>query len=323
MRISRRELARMAAGLAALPVAARAAWALDYPTRPVHLLVGFPPGGAPDIVARVTGQWLAPRLDQQVVIDNRPGAGSNIATEMAAKAAPDGYTLLLTVSANAINATLYANLNFDFLRDLAPVASIGRTAFVIVVNPAFPAKTLPELIAQAKANPGKIDMATAGIGSGSHVSGELLQMMAGIKLTHVPYRGNYITDLLSGQISLAFSVMPQVVEFVKDGRLRALGVTTAARSELLPDVPAIGEVVAGYDASGWFGICAPTGVPAEIVARLNPEISAVVADPHDRARLLALGVEPRPMTTAEFGTFIADETAKWRKVIKFAALKPG
>jgi tripartite-type tricarboxylate transporter receptor subunit TctC len=323
MILSRREFIYVAAaGASALAFSPGAARAADYPTRPLHLIVGFPAGSGPDIIARIAGHWLGTRLGQEVVVDNRPGAGSNIATELAAKAAPDGYTLFLAVSANTINATLYEHLNFDFARDLVGAGLVALTPFVVVVNPAFEAKDLKELIALAKAKPGAINMATSGVGSGSHVSGELLQMMAGIKLTHVPYRNNYVPDLLGGQIMLAVSPMPQVIEFIKAGKLRGLGVTPAKRSEMLPDVPAIGETVPGYDASGWFGIVAPKGTPDAIIARLNTEISAGVADPDTRKRLIAVGAEPHAMTSAEFNKFIADEIAKWRKVIKFADIKP-
>jgi tripartite-type tricarboxylate transporter receptor subunit TctC len=311
-------------GLALPAVAAltaRPAWAADYPTRPIHFVVGFPAGSGPDTIARLAGQSLSARLGQEIVVDDRPGAGGNIGTEIAAKAAPDGYTLCLAVSANAINVSLYKNLNFDFARDLVPVGMIALTPFVIAVNPSFPAKNLSELIALAKDKPGTINMATSGVGSGSHVSGELFQMMAGIKLTHVPYRNNYVPDLLSGQVSLAVSPMPQVIEFVKDGRLRALGVTTATRSRMLPDVPSIGEIVKGYDASGWFGICAPRGTPADIIAKLNASITAGIADPKIHERLIAVGSEPRAMSPDEFSKFITGEIEKWRKVVAFADIK--
>ncbi len=321
MALLRRRFLALAAGAAALPALPRIAGAADYPTRPVHLIVGFPPGSGPDIVARLAAQALSTRLGQEVVVDNRPGAGGNIATEVAAKAAPDGYTLFLAVSANAINASIYKNLNVDFARDLTPVGMLVLAPFVIAVNPSFAAKDLAGLIALAKASPGTINMATSGVGSGSHVSGELLQMMAGIKLTHVPYRGNYVPDLLGGQVPLAVSPIPQVVEFIKDGRLRGLGVTGATRAPMLPDVPAIGEVVKGYDASGWYGICAPTGTAADIIARLNAAIGEGLADPKIRDRLVALGSEPRPMTPDEFGRFIAAEIEKGRKVVEFAAIK--
>jgi len=319
---SRRDLVRLAAGAGALAAAPRRASALDYPKRSIRLIVGFPAASGPDIVARLMGHWLSTQIGQEVIVDDRPGAGGNIATEVVAKAAPDGYTLLLTVSANTINVTLYDKLNFDFARDLVPVGFIALNPFVIAVNPDFAAKSLPELIAMAKAKPGVINMATSGVGSGSHVSGELMQMMAGIKFTHVPYRNNYVPDLLAGQVPLAFTPLPQVIEFVKDGRLRALGVTSAQRSSMLPDVPAIAEAVPGYDASGWFGVTAPKGTPEEIIAKLNAAISAGVQDPEMRKRLIALGDEPRTMTPSEFGKFITDEIAKWRKVINFAGIKP-
>ena len=322
MSFSRRDLVRLAAGAGALAAAPRRASALDYPKRSIRLIVGFPAASGPDIVARLMGHWLSTQIGQEVIVDDRPGAGGNIATEVVAKAAPDGYTLLLTVSANTINVTLYDKLNFDFARDLVPVGFIALNPFVIAVNPDFAAKSLPELIAMAKAKPGVINMATSGVGSGSHVSGELMQMMAGIKFTHVPYRNNYVPDLLAGQVPLAFTPLPQVIEFVKDGRLRALGVTSAQRSSMLPDVPAIAEAVPGYDASGWFGVTAPKGTPEEIIAKLNAAISAGVQDPEMRKRLIALGDEPRTMTPSEFGKFITDEIAKWRKVIEFAGIKP-
>jgi tripartite-type tricarboxylate transporter receptor subunit TctC len=321
MGLQRRHFLFMAAGAAAAPALPRIARSADYPTRPVHLIVGFPAGSGPDIIARLAAQSVSTRIGQEVVVDNRPGAGGNIGTEVAAKAAPDGYTLFQAVSANAINVSLYKNQNFDFAQDLVPIGMIALTPFVIVVNPSFPAKNLSELIALAKEKPGAINMATSGVGSGSHVSGELFQMMAGIKLTHVPYRNNYVPDLLAGQVPLAVSPLPQVSEFIKDGRLRGLGVTPATRSQLLPDVPSIGEVVKGYDASGWFGLCAPRGTSPEIIAKLNAAITAGIADPKIRERLIAVGSEPRAMTADEFGKFIAGEIAKWRKVIEFAAIK--
>jgi tripartite-type tricarboxylate transporter receptor subunit TctC len=321
MKLLRRQFLHLAAGAATLPTVARVAWAQAYPTRPVHIVVGYAPGISPDIIARLLGQWLSVRLGQQFVIDNRPGAASNIGTEIVAKAAPDGYTLLIAVSANAINATLYTNLNFNFVRDIVPVASIGQTPFLVVANPAFPANTVPELIAYAKANPGKINMASAGIGTGPHMAGELFKIMTGTDFVQVPYRGSYMSDLLGGQILLAFSPIAQVIEYVRDGRLRALAVTTAARSDALPDVPAIGEFVPGYAASGWYGICAPAGTPTEIIDKLNTGITAAVADADLKARLVTLGVEPRAMTPVEFGKFVADETEKWAKVIRAANMK--
>ena len=318
----RRQFLQLAAASAALPLVSRTVSAQPYPSRPVHIVVGYPAGGSPDIIGRLVGQWLSERLNQQFIVDNRPGAASNIGTEIAAKAPPDGYTLFVAVSTNAVNATLYTNLNFNFIRDLAPVAGIGRTPFVMVLNPSFPAKTLPEFIAYAKANPRKIDMASQGMGTTPHVCGELLKAMTGVDFVHVPYRGNLMPDLLAGQVQFYFSPMAQAIELIKDGRLRALGVTTATRVDALPAVPAIAEFVPGYVATGWYGICAPTGTPAAIIDRLNSEIIAGVAAPDLQARFLALGVEPMPMTAAEFGKFIADETEKWARVIMLAGIKP-
>ena len=321
MKLPRRKFLYLATAAAAFPSLTGNASALDYPTRPVHFVVGFPPGGAPDIMARLVGQWLSERLDQQFLVDNRPGAAGNIGTEVVAKAPADGYTLLLAVSTTAVNAALYTNLNFNFIRDIAPVASIGGTPFVIAFNPSFPAKTIPEFIAYAKANPGKVNMASQGIGTTPHVCGELFKMMTGVDFVHVPYRVNLMPDLLAGQVHFYFGPMPQAIEYVKDGRLRALGVTTATRAEALPNVPAIGEFVPGYVAVGWFGICVPSGTPIPIVDKLNAEISAGAADPTLKARLIALGVEPMVRTPAEFGKFVADEIEKWTKVIKFAGIQ--
>jgi tripartite-type tricarboxylate transporter receptor subunit TctC len=322
MTLGRRRFLHLAAGAAALPALPRAAHALDYPTRPVHIVAGYPAGAGPDIVGRLAAQWLAGRFGQNVVVDNRPGAAGNIGTEIAAKSAPDGYTLLVAVSTNAVNTTLYQDLNYNFARDLVPVAFIGATPFVIAANPDFPAKTVPEFIAYAKANPGKINFATSGVGSGPHVSAELLKMMTGIDIVHVPYRGNYVTDLMAGQIPLAFGPMPQVIEFIRGGRLRAVAVTPATRADGLPNVPALVEFVPGYAASGWYGLTAPARTPGEIIAKLNAEMNVGLADATFKSRLVAVGVEPRPMSTAEFGKFIADEIEKWAKVIRFAALKP-
>jgi len=322
MKLRHRRHLQLAAASAALPLVSRTVSAQPYPSRPVHIVVGYPAGGSPDIIGRLVGQWLSERLNQQFIVDNRPGAASNIGTEIAAKASPDGYTLFVAVSTNAVNATLYTNLNFNFIRDLAPVAGIGRTPFVMVLNPSFPAKTLPEFIAYAKANPRKIDMASQGMGTTPHVCGELLKAMTGVDFVHVPYRGNLMPDLLAGQVQFYFSPMAQAIELIKDGRLRALGVTTATRVDALPAVPAIAEFVPGYVATGWYGICAPTGTPAAIIDRLNSEIIAGVAAPDLQARFLALGVEPMPMTAAEFGKFIADETEKWARVIMLAGIKP-
>jgi tripartite-type tricarboxylate transporter receptor subunit TctC len=321
MKLLRRQFLHLAAGAAALPALPRPSFALDYPTRSVHIVAGYPAGAGPDIIARLIAQALSEKLGQQFIVDNRPGASSNIGTEIVAHGAPDGYTLLTTVSTNAVNATFYTNLNFDFGRDLAPVAGIGRTPFVFAANPGFPPKTIPELIAYAKANPGRVNFATQGVGSGPHVSAELFKMLTGADLVHVPYKGNYNTDLIGGQIPLAVSPMAQVVEFVRDGRLRAIAVTTATRSDALPDVPAIGEFVPGYEAAGWYGICAPSGTPDDIVAKLAAAIVAVGGDATFKSRLVALGVESTPMDTAKFKTFVADEIAKWAKVVKFASIK--
>jgi tripartite-type tricarboxylate transporter receptor subunit TctC len=321
MTLPRRHFLGLVAGAAALPIAPYAAWAFDYPTRPVRVIVGFPAGIGPDITGRLMSQWLSDHLGQQFVVDNRPGASSNIGTELAAKAAPDGYTLLVTVSTNAINATFYKNLAFEFTKDLVPVGFIGATPFVMVVPPSFPAKTVPEFIAYAKANPGKINLASQGVGTSPHVAGEMLMMLTDIKLVHVPYRVNLVPDLLSGQVHLYFSPLPQVIQFVRDGRLRALAVTSAKRTEALPDVPALAEYVPGYEASGWYGMSAPAGTPAEIIDKLNKEMNAGLADPTVKGKLLAIGVEPKPMTPAEFGKFTAEEIDKWAKVVKFANIK--
>ena len=266
-------------------------------------------------------QWLSERLGQQFIVDDRPGASGNIATGDVAKAVPDGYTLLLAVSSNAINATFYKNLNFDFVKDIIPVGFIGFTPFVMTVTPSFPAKTVPEFIAYAKANPGKVNMASQGVGTSPHVTGELLIMMTGIDLVHVPYRGNVVPDLISGQVQVYFSPLPQVIEFVRDGRLRALAVTSATRTDALPDVPALAETVPGYEASAWYSICAPAGTPGEIVDKLNKEMNAGLADPALHAKLLAVGIEPKAMTQAEFAKFVGDEIQKWSKVITFADIK--
>jgi tripartite-type tricarboxylate transporter receptor subunit TctC len=322
MKLPRRTFLRLTAGVAALPAVSRIARAQAYPARPVHIVAGVPAGLAPDILARLTGQWLSEQLSQQFVIDNRPGAGTNIATEAVVRAAPDGYTLLFVNPANAINAALYPNLNFNFIRDTAPVASIGGGPFVMVVTPSLPAKTVPELIAYAKAHPGKLNMASAGNGTPPHVFGELFKMMTGVDLVHVPYRSSYIPDLLSGQVQLAFASIPASIEFIRTGKLRALAVTPARRQDALPDIPAMSEFVPGYDASTWYGISAPKNTPAAIVDKLNQEIKAVVADPGFDTRLAALGNVPISMTPADFGKFIADETEKWGKVVKFAGIKP-
>jgi tripartite-type tricarboxylate transporter receptor subunit TctC len=311
--------------LAGAAIAAPAvAWSQAYPVRPVHVVVGFAAGGGADIMARLIGQALSERLGQQIVVDNRPGAGTNVATEVVVRAAPDGYTLLLANSPNTINTTLYDNLSFDFTRDVAPVASIGRVPLVMVVNPALPAKTVPEFIAYAKANPGKVNMGSGGNGAPDHMSGELFKAMAGVGILHVPYRGvaPAIADLLGGQVQVIFGTMPAVIALVKSGKLRALAVTTATRSDQLPDVPAIGDFVPGYEASQWYGIGAPRSTPAEVIERLNHETNAVLADPRMQARLAELGASVVMGSPADFGKLIADETAKWAKVVKLSGVKP-
>jgi tripartite-type tricarboxylate transporter receptor subunit TctC len=321
MELPRRKILHLAAGAAAMTLAPRAASALDYPTRPVHIVAGYPPGLSPDIIARLIAQAVSERLGQQFIVDNRPGAASNIGTEVVAHATPDGYTLLLTVSANAINATLYQHLNFDFARDLTPVGSIGRTPFVIVVNPQLPVKSVPELIAYAKANPGKINVASAGVGTGPHVACELFKMMTGTDMVQVPYKGSYMTDLLGGQIPMAFGPIAQIIEDVRAGKLIALGLTTATRSAAAPDIPAIAEFVPGYAAAGWYGICATTGTPDDVIEKLNAAISAGVNDPGLKAKLLNLGVEPVTMSVKEFKKYVADEIAKYAKVITATGMK--
>jgi tripartite-type tricarboxylate transporter receptor subunit TctC len=319
--MQRRKVLQLAAGAAALTLAPRSASALDYPTRPVHIVVGYPPGLSPDIIARLIAQAVSERLGQQFIVDNRPGAASNIGTEVVAHATPDGYTLLQTVSANAINATLYQHLNFDFARDLTPVGSIGRTPFVIVVNPQFPVKSVPELIAYAKANPGKINVASAGVGTGPHVACELFKMMTGTDMVQVPYKGSYMTDLLGGQVPIAFGPIAQIIGDVRAGKLVAVGLTTPTRSAAAPDIPAIAEFVPGYAAAGWYGICATAGTPDVIVEKLNAAISASVNDPGMKAKLLNLGVEPVTMSVAEFKKYVADEIAKYAKVITATGMK--
>jgi tripartite-type tricarboxylate transporter receptor subunit TctC len=320
----RRRFLHLAAGAAALPAVSRFAWAQTYPTRPVRIVVGFAAGGTSDIAARVIGQWLSERLGQQFVIENRPGAGTNIATEAVVRAVPDGYTLLFVATANAINAALNDKLSFNLIRDIAPVAGLTRGPFVMVVNPSLPAKTVPEFIAYAKANPGKMSMASGGIGVGGHVSGELFKMMAGVDLVHVPYRGGApaLTDLLSGQVPVYFGTMAALIEYIRAGKLRPLAVTTATRSEAMPDIPTVGEFVTGYEASAWDGVGAPKNTPTEIIDTLNKEINAALADPKIKARFADLGGTPMPGSPADFGKLIADETEKWAKVIKFANIKP-
>jgi len=322
MKLPRRKFLHLAASAAALPAASRIASADTYPSRPVRIIVGFPAGNTSDTIARLAGQSLSERLGQQFIVENRPGAAGNIATEFVVRAAPDGYTLLQVISGNAANVTLYANLNFDFMRDIAPVASICRVPDVMVVNPSVPAKTVPEFIAYAKANPGKINMASAGNGSASHLAGALFEMMAGVDLVHVPYRGSFVPDLLGGQVQVVFPPIPTVIGYIRAGKLRALAVTSAARSEALPDIPTMAETVPGYEASAWYGMGVPENTSAEIIGRLNKEIVAALADSTIKARLSDLGAVPMPMTPGEFGKFIADETEKWGKVIRAAHIKP-
>ena len=319
----RRQFLHLAAGAAAQPALWRIAWAQAYPTRPVRLVVGFPAGGAGDITARLIGQWLQERLGQPFIIENRPGAGSNIATETVVRAPADGYTLLVVATPNAINATLYDKLSFNFIRDIAPVASTHRSPLVVVVNPSVPAKTVPEFITYVRANRGKINMASAGIGSPGHVAGELFKMMAGVDLVHVPYRGSApaLTDLFGGQVQVMFNPVQELIEHIKAGRLRSLAVTTETRQAVLPDIPTMGEFVAGYAASGWAGIGAPRNTPVEIIERLNGAMNAGLADPRISGRLVDLGVAPMSLTPSEFEKFVVEETEKWAKVIKFAGIK--
>ena len=323
MKLPRRNFLHLVAGAAALPVISRAARAQAYPTRPVRLLVGWPPGGAADVVGRLTGQLLSERLGQQFVIENRPGAGGNLAVEAALKAAPDGYTLLMIGSNNAWNVTLYDNLSFDFVRDIAPVASIVRGVGVLVVHPSVSAKSVPDLIAYAKANPGKINMASGGVGSPQHVYGELFKMMAGVDMLHVPYRGGApaLTDLLAGQVQVMFDTLITSIEHIRAGKLRPLAVTAATRVEVLPDIPTVGEFVPGYEAVGWAGVGAPRNTSVEIIDKLNKEINAGLADPRIKARIADLGYTVLASSPADLGRFIAAYTEKWAKVIKYSGAK--
>jgi tripartite-type tricarboxylate transporter receptor subunit TctC len=322
MKLPRRDFLHLAGAAVALAAAPRLAWALDYPTRPVRIIVPYPAGIAPDIVTRLVAQSLSERLKQQFIVDNRPGGASNVGTELVAHAAPDGYTLLVVTATNAINTSLYDNLDFDFTRDIAPVSGLVRLSLVLAVNPSVPAKTLPEFIAYAKANPGKINYASVGSGAATNVAGELFNQMAGTKLVDVPYRSNYLPDLLSGQVQATFSPIAQSISFIRAGKLRALAVTGATRSDALPDVPAAAEFVPGYDASVWDAMGAPAKTPPDIIDKLNKEINAVLADPAIKARFADLGAEPMIMTPAEFGKYIASETQKWGKVVKSAGIKP-
>jgi tripartite-type tricarboxylate transporter receptor subunit TctC len=322
MKFSRRRFLTLAASAVALPAVTRAAWADAYPARPVRMVVGFPASNASDIVARLAGQKLSERLGQAFVVENRPGAGGNIGVEFVANATPDGYTLLAGSTSATINATLYEHLNFNFLRDIAPVAGVARAPYLLVLTPSFPAQTVPEFIAYAKANPGKINMASAGIGSLSHLCGELFMTLAGIEMVHVPYRTSFLPDLFAGQIQVVFSPISQAIESVRGGKLRALAVTAATRQPSLPDLPALGEFVPGYEASGWYGLGAPKNTPAEIVTSLNSAITAALAEPEMKTRLADLGAVPMPSTPAEFGSFLAADTEKWAKVIRSANIKP-
>jgi tripartite-type tricarboxylate transporter receptor subunit TctC len=324
MKLPRRRFLHLAGAAAALPAVSRLANAQSYPTRPVRIVVGFTAGGSTDIGARLIGQWLQERLGQSFVIENRPGAGTNIATESVVRAPPDGYTLLMIGPSSAVNATLYDKLNFVFLRDIAPVASVIRQPQIMLANPSITAKTVPEFIAYAKANPGKITMASAGVGSAGHLVGEFFKLTAGVDLVHVPYRGAgpALTDLLGGQVAMSFAGIAGSIEYIRTGRLRALAVTTATRSEALPDVPTVSESVPGFEAGDWLGIGAPRNTPAGIINRLNKDITAALADPKIKARFADLGGTPLALTPAEFGKLIADETEKWAKVIRAANIKP-
>ena len=323
MKLPRRTFLHLAAGAAVLPALPRVASAHDYPTRPVHLIAGFPPGGIVDAMARLTGQWLSERLGQPFIVENRPGASSNIATAAVARAAPDGYTLLLVSANNALNATLYDKLSFDFIRDIAPVGSISRAPFVMEVGPSAPAKTVPEFIAYAKANPGKLRLATAGPGSGQHIYGELFKMMAGVALVTVHYAGAgaAFPDLMSARVDVLFDPVASSIGHIRAGKLRPLGVTTATRTDVLPDVPPIGDFVPGYEATGWNGIGAPAKTPPEIIAILNKQVNAALADPTFKARLVDSSVEPFANSPVEFGRFIVKYTERWAKVIRAANIK--
>ena len=324
MKLSRRTFLYAAAGSALSPAVTRLASASDYPTRPVHLIIGYPPGGSADMTARLTGQWLSERLGQQFIVESRPGAATNIATESVLRATPDGYTLLLAAPANATNVALFAQLNFDFIREITPIAGIIRFPDVVEVNLSVPVHTIPELISYAKANPGKLNFASSGIGSTLHVAGELFKMMAGVDILHVPYRGGApaLVDLMSGRVQLMFDNVPTSLEFIRAGKLRPLAVTTTARSAVLPDLPTVADFVPGYEASAWYGLVAPKGTPPEVVATLNRAINAMLADPVAKARFVDLGASLLPGSAADFGNLIADETQKWGKVISFAGIKP-
>ena len=324
MKLSRRSLLHLSAGAVALPALSCRARAQTYPARPIRLIIGYTPGGSADITARLTGQWLSERLGQSVIVESRPGGGTNIATEAVVRAPPDGYTLLLVAPANAINATLYDKLSFDFLRDIVPVAGIIRFPNVVDVNPSLPVKSIPELIAYAKTNPGKLNMASSGNGSTIHMSGELFKMMTGINMVHVPYRGGApaLTDLIAGQVHVMFDNIPTSAEHIRSGRLRGLAVTGTARSHVLPDLPTVADFLPGYEASAWYGLGAPRNTPAAVIDRLNDAVNAILADPTSQGRFAELGASLLPGSPADFGKLLADETEKWGKVVKFAGAKP-
>ena len=325
MKLPRRQFLHLAAGAAALPAASVIAKTQTYPTRPVRIIVGYAAGGGTDISARVVGQWLSERLGQQFIIENRPGAATNIATEAVARSLPDGYTLLLVTAANAINATYYEKLNFDFIQDIAPVAAVMRVPLVMVVNPSFSARTVPELIAYAKANPRKINFASGGAGGPDHMAAEYFKLVTSTEMLHVPYRGlgPALTDLIGGQVQLIFATMPAAIEYIKADRLRALAVTTSARSEALPDVPMVADSLPGFEASQWYALGAAKNTPADVVATINKEVLAGLADPKVRARIDQLGGVPMPMSPSQFGKFVVDETEKWAKAVKFSGATPG
>ncbi|MEA2873074.1 MAG: hypothetical protein QOH67_3050 [Hyphomicrobiales bacterium] len=323
MRFPRRQFLRLAGAAAALPAVSRLAHAQGYPARQIRLIIGYPPGGSADITARLMAQWLGERLGQSIIVESRPGGGTNIATEAVVNAPPDGYTLLLVAPANAINATLYEKLNHVFLRDIAPVAGFIRFPNVVVVNNDVPVKTIPELIAYAKENPGKLNMASSGNGSTIHMSGELFKMMTGTNMVHVPYRGGALalTDMIAGQVQVMFDNIPTAMEFVRGGKLRGLAVTGAARSETLPELPTVADFLPGYEATSWYGLGAPKGTPADVIEKLNREVNAILADPKTKARFAELGATLLPGTAGEFGQLVADETEKWGKVVKFSGAK--
>jgi tripartite-type tricarboxylate transporter receptor subunit TctC len=325
MNLHRRQALSLALAAVTAPLVSRIAAAQPYPNRPVHLIVGFPPGGPADVFSRLIAQWLSHRLGQQFVVENRPGAASNVATEAVAHAPADGYTLLQVGPPHAINAALYDKLNYNFIRDITPIASIARSPNVLVVNPSVPAKTVPELIAYSKSNPGKLNMASSGNGTVAHVAGELFKMLTGIKMVHVPYRGSTpaLADLLSGQVQVMFENLPSSIEFIRAGKLRPIAVTTATRAQALPDTPTMGEFLPGFEASTWFGIGAPKNISREIVDKLNKAINEGLADPKLKAKVVALGGTVLPGSAADFANFIAEETEKWAKVVKFAGAKPG